>query len=268
MAEMRQRKGRQAARSVAEQAGGARGPQADDVVKDGIASVKTLLSGELPDLALSIVAGLNCSTALWEQAHLAPAPAPILRDCLIIPDATRGSAMPLNPEASPQDIWWQIRLGDDLLEHGHFPDHEEWYRSHANKELFRPSLPHAAVSSRGAVLMCRGRSCSRSYTSGHREFHNHWWIASALFSVVHRSSHSPALARGAKRPARPRPSLACAAAALPGSRGWSACACSSAQSSSACCSPCYPARPSDGPSQRSASRCAAAHPALAPATHS
>ena len=27
-----------------------------------------------------------------------------------------------------QDIWWQVRLGDELLDRGHFPVREEWFR--------------------------------------------------------------------------------------------------------------------------------------------
>jgi hypothetical protein len=47
------------------------------------------------------------------------------------------------------DIWWQIRLGDEVWDGGGFPDHEEW-----------------------------------TYTSGDKEFHNHWWLSSMFLSAV------------------------------------------------------------------------------------
>jgi len=48
-----------------------------------------------------------------------------------------------------QDIWWQVRLGEEVMA-GHFPSTEEW-----------------------------------SYTAVGRPFHNHWWLASVILSAIY-----------------------------------------------------------------------------------
>ena len=47
-----------------------------------------------------------------------------------------------------QDIWWQLRLGDELLQGRGFPDQEEW-----------------------------------TYTSQDKPFHNHWWVTGSHWSA-------------------------------------------------------------------------------------
>eukprot|EP00971_Amphidinium_carterae_P210917 4185018-Amphidinium_carterae.1 len=50
-----------------------------------------------------------------------------------------------------QDVWWQLRLGDEIVFHGKgFPEYEEW-----------------------------------TYTSSDVPFHNHWWLCTILFSLVY-----------------------------------------------------------------------------------
>ena len=57
-----------------------------------------------------------------------------------------------------QDVWWQLRLGDEMLFHGKgFPMHEEW-----------------------------------TYTSGHVPFHNHWWLFCIPFSCLYHLGGVPA----------------------------------------------------------------------------
>ncbi|CAE7720790.1 unnamed protein product [Symbiodinium microadriaticum] len=57
-----------------------------------------------------------------------------------------------------QDVWWQLRLGDEILRGRGFPTHEEW-----------------------------------TYTSSHVPFHNHWWLFVLPFSVLYHLGGVPAL---------------------------------------------------------------------------
>ncbi|KAJ1488330.1 hypothetical protein T484DRAFT_1783657 [Baffinella frigidus] len=87
-----------------------------------------------------------------------------------------------------EDIWWQIRVGDELLERGHFP-------LTLDKDVEGTSFLSGDTCG-GDELPERGHFPVReewSYTSGHREFHNHWWIATALFSLVYRCAGVPGL---------------------------------------------------------------------------